>query len=716
MTKFRTPLLALPLMLIALFPSSYAAQTPQPNLEVWPKTTQVEREEVTFYQPQVESLQKNQLVFQMALSLRYDGTNNEQYGSVKAQCRLDTDKSQNVAVCNQLQIMRFDFPFVDQSQKESLKRLQQRLEKKSFSLSLSNLSTNLHITQQANAQRQVAYKFTPPTIYVASTPTALISIDGKPQLRPLEHSTLMHVINTPFVILLDVKKGVYYIQAGSEWMQSKAIEGPWTVLTTLPQELKSVESKQAQTTDSGSTPITNLIVTTGPSTLIQLNGKPQFTPIEGTSLLYVSNTKDDVFLQVKTQNYFALISGRWYQSKSLEDSSNWHYVAANQLPQDFAHIPSNSSKAGVLSSVPNTEAAKAAVIRNQIPQTAVVRRDEAKFVVHYDGKPVFAMIPGTHKVYYGKNADQPVFRIGKTYYGNYQGVWFVSQSPLGPYDVAIQVPDAIYQIPPSSPHYNVTYSYVYGYTPEVVYVGYTPGYMGSYVYQGTVIYGTGYVYPGWVGTVYYGYPVTYGFGFYYSPYGVWYPSAHYASPLWFGAGMAVGYAIGNHHSYHGGWFGPNRYVYRRGGHNNININVHNNTNIYNSWNKKTVVNHNNIHNNVFSHNSVKSNRVQSKRTNRVNQSSHRTQNVRANAPSHRATTNNVYAAKDGNVYRNHQGKWQKNTAKGWQDHQGNHEFLSQQQHARRHANVDAKRYGEGQNRFGGMQGRGFSRREGRGRF
>jgi hypothetical protein len=73
------------------------------------------------------------------------------------------------------------------------------------------------------------------------------------------------------------------------------------------------------------------------------------------------------------------------------------------------------------------------------------------------------------------------------------------------------VPEVIYAIPPSSPLYYVTYVRVYGATPEVVYVGYTPGYLGTVVASdGTVVYGTGYVYDPWIGETFYAAPVTYG--------------------------------------------------------------------------------------------------------------------------------------------------------------------------------------------------------------
>ena len=53
--------------------------------------------------------------------------------------------------------------------------------------------------------------------------------------------------------------------------------------------------------------------------------------------------------------------------------------------------------------------------------------------------------------------------------------------------MATHVPSVIYTIPPSSPLHYVAYAYVYGSTPEVVYTGYTPGYLGTVVAPGPVV-------------------------------------------------------------------------------------------------------------------------------------------------------------------------------------------------------------------------------------
>src|SRR6185503_3849105 len=101
--------------------------------------------------------------------------------------------------------------------------------------------------------------------------------------------------------------------------------------------------------------------------------------------------------------------------------------------------------------------------------------------VRYDGAPQFQPIEGT-PLSYAVNTPTPVIQVDpNTYYSVENGVWFVSTSPGGPWVVATSVPAVIYSIPPSSPLFYVTYARVYGSTPDQVYVGYTPGYLGTVV-------------------------------------------------------------------------------------------------------------------------------------------------------------------------------------------------------------------------------------------
>ncbi len=71
-------------------------------------------------------------------------------------------------------------------------------------------------------------------------------------------------------------------------------------------------------------------VSTVPAELLLTQGQPQFTPILGTSLLYVSNSGNDIFMDSSNNNYYILLAGRWFSSTSLQNGP-WAYVSATGL-------------------------------------------------------------------------------------------------------------------------------------------------------------------------------------------------------------------------------------------------------------------------------------------------------------------------------------------------------------------------------------------------
>jgi len=70
-------------------------------------------------------------------------------------------------------------------------------------------------------------------------------------------------------------------------------------------------------------------------------------------------------------------------------------------------------------------------------------------------------------------------------------VWFVSDSPNGPWIVADTVPDELYEIPTTSPYYPVTSVFVYDSSEFDVTVGYLPGYEDLFIADGVYVYGLG---------------------------------------------------------------------------------------------------------------------------------------------------------------------------------------------------------------------------------
>jgi hypothetical protein len=137
-------------------------------------------------------------------------------------------------------------------------------------------------------------------------------------------------------------------------------------------------------------------------------------------------------------------------------------------------------------------------------------------------------------------------------------VWFTANSAKGPWAVADSVPSAeIDKIPPSEPVYNVKSVTVYETTKEVVYVGYTPGYVWSYPWYGVPIYGTGWYYPPYVSPyAYYPRPCTWGMSVSYNPYTGW-----GFGMTWSNGFLTVGVGFGGMYGGHyGGYYPP--YGYR----------------------------------------------------------------------------------------------------------------------------------------------------------
>jgi hypothetical protein len=372
-------------------------------------------------------------------------------------------------------------------------------------------------------------------------------------------------------------------------------------------------------------------VSTAPAELIQTKGPPSLSPISGTRLLEVTNSMSDLFLSTADQRYYVLLSGRWYQSPSLERGP-WTFVSSKSLPPDFAQIPETNPKAAVLASVAGTPESQEAIIANEIPQTSEVQRSAAQLTVSYDGAPQWAPIDGT-SLAYAKNAATPVIRAdASSYFAVDNGIWFSSWSEQGPWVVASAVPDAVYGIPPSSPVYNVTYVHVYDSTPDVVYEGYTPGYLGSYVSDDdVVVYGTGYDYPCWADAVWIGSPWTFGFDV------GWAPGFSWGFEWGYGVGLGIGYWPGM--LFHP-WWGPAGWGWGR---HNVEVRNTHEANLYRAaWGPRVV-------------------------GERWERSAASTREAAATGARRNIGFDGVYAGHDGRVYRAApSGEWERNTGEGWE--------------------------------------------------
>lgn len=519
----------------------------------WPKAFYLPEGDIVLYQPQPETFKDDRLTARAAVSVTPRGKTEPVFGAVWIDARVSTDRDTRTVTILDVKVPKTRFPNATPDQEARLaKILETNLPKAAATCSLDRLMASLDLAKREQVAA-AGLSTAPPRIVFSSTPAVLVTLDGQPQLRPVKDSRVMRVVNTPFVMLFDMDGKAFYLKGGDVWMTAADAMGPWKAAEKVPAAiLAAAPAEPAGSQTPSSTPqpsatgMPRVIVATEPTELIVSDGEPVYTPFPGNDLLYVSNTGSDVFMEVATQQYYVLLAGRWYKGASL--GGPWTYAPADKLPPSFAKIPPDSPKGRVLASVAGTEQARDAVLDASIPQTAAIKRDAATLTVAYDGKPKFEQIDGT-RMSYAVNTSYSVIKLENKYYCCCQAVWYVADSPTGPWEICTEVPKAIYTIPPSNPLYNVTYVNVYDSTPDTVYTGYLPGYTGSYAYGGTMVYGTGYYYPGWYGDLYYPRPWTWGFDPVYYPWtGTWYCGTGYWGRHW------VYWGDG-----HGGWWGPGGY-------------------------------------------------------------------------------------------------------------------------------------------------------------
>jgi hypothetical protein len=214
----------------------------------------------------------------------------------------------------------------------------------------------------------------------------------------------------------------------------------------------------------------NVVVTTRLTVVVGVNGQAKWTPIPGTKLEYVANTKANVFRDMAARRLWVFAQGRWFTGTST-GAATWEFVPATKLPADLGRIPSGHPKAGIRAYLQESpEPALEAIA--ETPVLKEVSRKEVKFNVTIDGEPRFKRIEGTSLSYLA-NASAPVIqvRVG-LYYGVQNGVWFTSERLIGPWEVTDNVPPEVYAIPPSSPIYHAVTSRVYASSTDKVYFGY----------------------------------------------------------------------------------------------------------------------------------------------------------------------------------------------------------------------------------------------------
>ena len=475
----------------------------------WPRQFDSSSGSFVIYQPQPEELNGNVLTGRAAFSLKKSDDSTRTYGVLWYTEEIAIDRDSSTVTARDLDVTKVRLPGITPGEASRYEGLvETQAAGWDLSGSLEELQAGLAAAEKERAS-VAGLDNEPPKILFRDRLSILVVYDGAPTLKPIEGSKLQRVANTPYAVVFDPRDRRYYLNGANLWYRATDPLGPWTDIPSPPAAVRDIVPPDTSSFDQVEGPRPDVLTATEPTELIATDGPPRYAPLVDDELLYVTNTESDVVLEVGTQDLYVLLSGRWFRAPSTDGP--WTFVRGDELPASFARVPLDSPKGNILASVAGTDQADDAVADAEIPQTSAIQRDDQSFTVVYDGDPVFAQIEGT-ELEYAVNTDAEVILADDRYYACDQGVWYVSDDPEGPWIVSDTRPVGIEDIPPSCPVYDVRYVYVYDSTPDVVYVGYLPGYLGCYPYYGTVVYGTGYRYGSWRSRHHY-YPRRFTWGF-----------------------------------------------------------------------------------------------------------------------------------------------------------------------------------------------------------
>ena len=544
--------LVLTVGMLGIVLSSVSVFAQDSEVEGWPRVYDTDGDKLVIYQPQIQEWHEYARMRAVsAIQVISKSQEEGVFGTLLMEADTETNFQSRMVVFRNLRITEVRFPGVEKGLAGRCDAIVRKSlsPKDSVPISLDRVVAALERSQLQ--LRTIEVNLEPPPIYYSKEPAILVIFMGEPKFEPVEDTGLLFAANTNWDLFLDMKSQNYYLLNGESWLMTKdVLKGPWSTAKKLPPDLKKLpddknwEEVKKNVPGKVSKNLPKVLTSTGPAELIITDGKPSLSRIAGTSLFYVENTESNLFMFLDDLQYYVLTAGRWFKAKALD--GKWT-SASKDLPAEFAKIPKDHEKSSVLASVPGSAEAEAAVLLASIPQKAKVNRKDTTVIVPYEGQPEFAIIEDT-TVYYALNTPYDVFRVSNKYYCCHKGVWFVSAKASGSWIVCTDVPKAIYKIPSTHPKYNVTYVYVYSSTPDVVVVGYTSGYSGSYVAAtGALMFGLGYMIghddDHWHHHHYHYHPhyYSYGCGAHYDYYhGGYYRSARHYGPYG-GAGRAASY-------------------------------------------------------------------------------------------------------------------------------------------------------------------------------
>lgn len=519
----------------------------------WPRSyTTDDGHQLRVYQPQIASWDGQKRLVAYAAVSHTAATGKASLGTIKVEADTAVALNERLVRFTSLAIAEANFGALGRDEtRHVLADINRAMSETERVIALDRLLAGVD-RSEIRPKNVEGVKADPPRVFFSSTPAVLVNLDGDPIWSPIDGNDLRYAVNTNWDLFEHGPSRTLFLRHDTMWLKAAAISGPWLPAGALPDSFSKLPANENWKAVKASLPgrrvsmsdMPAVYVSTSPAELILLRGAPSYVLVANDgNLLWVNNTDSDVFRMGRTGPIYYLVSGRWFSAPDF--SGPWTF-ATPALPAEFRRIPVEHPRSRVLASVPGTAQAAEAVLLAQVPQTARINRKQiAAPDVRYQGEPEFRAIETTAMMR-AVNTDKDVIKVGDLYYLCFQGVWFVSAKPIGPWEAAITVPAVVYTIPASSPSHHITYVTVVDSGSDWVTFSTTAGYTGVTIAWGTAVWGTGYYYTPyvWYGgyyPIYYPYYPTYGAAAWYNPWSGTYARGAVAYGPYGGAGAGALY-------------------------------------------------------------------------------------------------------------------------------------------------------------------------------
>jgi hypothetical protein len=294
-----------------------------------------------------------------------------------------------------------------------------------------------------------------PQVFYSTVPAEVILFDGPPKYTNIPGTQLAYANNTDSPVFFQSGTMTYYYLTAGRWFSAPSLTGPWTFATlNLPPDFANIPLSSPASAVLASVPGTSeakdAVLIAQIPTVMLLNptlaaqqakvtyvGEPQFAPIEGTTLLYATNTSDKV-IQVGDL-YYLCLQGVWFNSTTPQGP----WTTASNVPAVIYTIPPSSpvynvtyvtqvtTSSGYVQSTYTAGYLGAFVLGAAVG--AIVTCGTGYYYPPYIGYPV-----GAYAIYHPYPTPYGVYgAYGSTaYYHTGTGAYGVSQTAYGPYGSA----------------------------------------------------------------------------------------------------------------------------------------------------------------------------------------------------------------------------------------------------------------------------------------